>query len=60
MPEYSNLNEALEALYALQEKLSAFAKMTSAEYVLYDGVHPAPAGHALICEALYEELSKIL
>lgn len=44
----------------LQEKLDAFAEQTSAEYVLYDGVHPAPAGHALICESLFEEMNKIL
>lgn len=44
----------------LQDKISAFAKMTSNEYVLFDGIHPAPAGHAIITEALFEELSKIL
>ena len=44
----------------LQEKMDAFAAKTSPEYVLYDGVHPAPAGHAIITEALFEELNKIL
>ena len=44
----------------LQEKLRAFADKTSNEYVLFDGIHPAPAGHALICESLFEELNKIL
>ena len=44
----------------LQEKMSEFAKRTSADYVLYDGVHPAPAGHALIAESLFAELNKIL
>lgn len=44
----------------LQEKLRAFAEETSNEYVLFDGVHPAPAGHAIITEALFEELNKIL
>lgn len=44
----------------LQEKLSEFAARTSCDYVLVDGVHPAPAGHELISRELYEVLKKIL
>ena len=44
----------------LQEKMEAFAAKTSPAYVLFDGVHPAPAGHAIITEALFEELNKFL
>ena len=44
----------------LQEKLEALAARSSGEYVLYDGVHPSFAGHAVIAEALYEALEPIL
>lgn len=42
MPEYSNLNEALEALYALQEKLSAYNH--AMELISYDAATIAPKG----------------
>ena len=29
-------------------------------YILHDGVHPTPAGHQLITNALYEVLTPIL
>ena len=44
----------------LQKKLEDLAAMCSAEYVLYDGVHPTFTGHAVISEALYEVLKPIL
>ena len=44
----------------LQKKLEDLAARCSAEYVLYDGVHPTFAGHAVISEALYEALAPIL
>ena len=34
--------------------------LKTGEYVLYDGVHPSFAGHAVIAEALYEALEPIL
>ena len=44
----------------LQEKLEALAAKCSMDYVLYDGVHPSFAGHAVISEALYETLKEYL
>ena len=44
----------------LQKKLEDLAARCSSEYVLYDGVHPTFAGHAVISEALYEALEPIL
>ena len=55
------LAEKYELPYVLlQEKLEALAAKCSKEYVLYDGVHPTFAGHALISEALYETLKPML
>lgn len=44
----------------LQEMLKAFAKKTSNECVLLDGVHPSFTGHALISDALYDVLRPLL
>ena len=42
----------------LQEKFNNSVKSQNTAYWLVDGVHPAPAGHALIKEALSEEFDK--
>ena len=44
----------------LQEKMNALAAITENSYILHDGVHPTPAGHQLITNALYEVLTPIL
>lgn len=44
----------------LQEKISAFAKLTNNSYVLHDGVHPTCAGHKIISDALYNALKPVL
>lgn len=44
----------------LQEKMNALAAITENSYILHDGVHPTPAGHQLITNALYEVLTAIL
>ena len=44
----------------LQEKMNALAAITENSYILHDGVHPTPAGHQLIANALYEVLTPIL
>lgn len=42
----------------LQDRFNAAAEETGPEYWAADGVHPSPAGHALIAEALNEEIRK--
>ena len=42
----------------LHDRFTAAAKETGPEYWAADGVHPSPAGHALIAEALSKELLK--
>ena len=44
----------------LQNLLENFAKKTSNDYVLVDGVHPTYTGHTLISDALYHVLTSIL
>ena len=45
---------------SLQDKFDeAMERLPDATYWTYDGVHPAPAGHALIGKALIEEFEKI-
>lgn len=43
---------------SLQDRFTAAARGTGPEYWAADGVHPSPAGHALIAEALREEIRK--
>lgn len=42
----------------LHDRFAAAARETGPEYWAADGVHPSPAGHALIAEALNKELLK--
>ncbi|HUF31170.1 MAG TPA: GDSL-type esterase/lipase family protein [Gemmatimonadaceae bacterium] len=42
----------------LQDRFNAAAMETGPEYWAADGVHPSPAGHALIAEALNKEIRK--
>ncbi len=42
----------------LHDRFTAAARETGPEYWAHDGVHPSPAGHALIAEALNKELLK--
>ena len=44
----------------LQQKMEALAAATENSYVLHDGVHPTPAGHCLISDALYEAMKTVL
>ena len=45
---------------SLQDKFDeAMERLPDATYWTYDGVHPAPAGHAIIGKALIEEFEKI-
>ena len=44
----------------LQKPLEALAEQTSNDYVLFDGVHPTSAGHAVISRELYKVLQPVL
>jgi lysophospholipase L1-like esterase len=44
----------------LQARLDEACKLAPIEYWSADGVHPTPAGHQLITNALYEVLTPIL
>lgn len=44
----------------LQKPLEALAEQTSNDYVLFDGVHPTAAGHAVISRELYHAMQPVL